>query len=111
MRAIPLFIVFAFSAVLTSASPAAAQVINCRNPQSADEAQICRVPELYEINDRILRRYYRLRSELRGGDLYRLQADQHNWRNARRRCHYDTRCIYEVSSRRLEELRGYRRYR
>jgi uncharacterized protein len=107
MRAALFVLAFAL-AVALGASESAAQGIDCRNPPTGAEVQVCRHPELLELDERMTRRYYRLRDELRGRDRYELEQDQFAWREARRQCKHDPRCVHAIYMRRLDELREYR---
>lgn len=108
MRAVLFVPLLALAAVVSGSSPAAAQGIDCRNPPTGAEVQVCRHPELLELDERMTRRYYRLRDELRGRDRFELEQDQFAWREARRQCKHDPRCVHGIYLRRLEELREYR---
>lgn len=114
MRATKLIAVLAFvlAASASVISPAKAQGTDCRYPASPPltiaELTVCRNPELFELEQRLTRRYLRIRDELRGGELYQFEQQQEAWRARRRQCGYDTRCLHSVYGRRLDELRAYR---
>jgi uncharacterized protein len=108
MRAAFLTFLLALTVSFSLTSGAAAQGIDCRNPPTGAEVQVCRHPELLELDERMTRRYYRLRDELRGRDRYELEQDQFAWREARRQCKHDPRCVHAIYLRRLDELREYR---
>lgn len=100
-----------FTAVATialSAAPAAAQNLNCRRPDGATDFQVCRYPHLNELDERVSRRYFRLRGELRGRSLQEFENDHLQFRRARRDCVDSVPCIEAVYGRRLDELRDYR---
>lgn len=108
MRAAFFVTVLAFAFIAVGITEANAQDIDCRNPPTAAEVTMCRNPELLNLNDRLSRHYFRVKSELRGRDLYEFEREQANWREARRRCIYDVGCIHSVYRRRIDELRDYR---
>ena len=108
MRAALSVLALALAVTLSATSESAAQGIDCRNPPTGAEVQVCRHPELLELDERMTRRYYRLRDELRGRDRYQLEQDQFAWREARRQCKHDPRCVHGIYMRRLDELREYR---
>jgi uncharacterized protein len=102
-------IIFAAIATITlGAAPVAAQNVNCRNPSGPTDYQVCRYPHLGELEDRVARRYFRLRGELRGRAVYDLENDHLRFRRARRDCVDNVRCIEAAYQRRLDELREYR---
>jgi uncharacterized protein len=99
-----------FAGALAGSTTATAQGIDCRRPPTAAEVTICRDPALMQLDERLSRHYFRLRGELRGRELYRFEEEQAGWRETRRRCIYNIRCLYSVYNRRIDELREYRRY-
>jgi len=113
MRADKLFAVIAFAGAAFAISPANAQGTDCRYPVSPpltiSEVTMCRHPELFALEQRLTRRYFRIRSELRGRELYQFEQDQAAWREERRlQCGYDAGCIDRIYRRRLDEFRAYR---
>ena len=112
MRAIQLTAVLVFAAGAFAFSPANAQGTDCRYPSSppltVSEVTVCRNPQLYALEERLTRRYFRIRSELRGRDLYEFERDQEAWRASRRNCGYDTGCLFRLYERRLGEMREVR---
>lgn len=113
MRASRLLSVFVFAVASAAAvSPANAQGTDCRYPSpplTVAEVTVCRHPDLRGLEERLTRRYFQIRGELRGRDAYQLDQDQARWRESRRQCGYDVGCLYRVYERRLDELRQYRR--
>lgn len=111
MRATKLVAVLAFVAA-AAVSPANAQGTDCRYPSSPPltiaEMTVCRHPELSQLEERLTRRYFRIRGELHGRDLYEFERDQEAWRASRRNCGYDTGCLFRLYERRLGELREVR---
>lgn len=101
-------VALALAATVSGISQVEAQGIDCRRPPTAAEVTVCRDPGLMELDDRLARNYFRFRDQLRGPDLYRLEQEQAVWREVRRRCIYDVRCLYGVYQRRIDELREYR---
>ena len=108
MRAVLLIFALALAGTISSTQESAAQGIDCRNPPTGAEVQVCRNPEILELEERMTRRYYRLRDELRGRDRYQLEQEQFAWREQRRQCKHDPRCVHAIYLRRLDELREYR---
>lgn len=102
-------VVLVLAEAVSGISQAEAQGIDCRRPPTAAEGVVCRDHGLMELDERLARNYFRFRDQLRGSDLYRFEQEQAGWREARRRCIYDTRCLYGVYQRRIDELREYRR--
>lgn len=100
--------------VLTAAfgaTNASAQDLNCRNPQSPADFQVCSFPQLRELDDRLARRYFDVHRDLRGRDRQEFENDHLRFRRARRDCYDNIRCLEAVYYQRLEELREYRRRR
>jgi uncharacterized protein len=112
MRTTKLFAVFAFVGAASAVSSANAQGTDCRYPVSPPltiaEVTVCRNPALSQLEERLTRRYLRIRSELRGRDLYEFEREQEVWRASRRNCGYDTGCLYRLYERRLGEMREVR---
>lgn len=92
-------------------SPTSAQDLNCRNPQSPADHQVCSFPQLRELDDRLSRRYFHVHRELRGRDRQEFENDHLRFRRARRDCYDNIRCLEAVYYQRLDELRDYRRRR
>jgi uncharacterized protein len=103
-----LLILVAVATMTLGVEPAAAQNLNCRNPAGPTDVQVCRYPHLGELDDRLERRYRRIRRDLGGYEIQQFDADHLRWRRARRDCGPNVPCIEALYHRRLDELREYR---
>src|SRR5829696_1354704 len=83
-----------------------AQSFNCRYARTADEVAICESARLSVLDERLSRRFFRLRDSLYGPDRARLDRDQTAWLNARHQCGSDRACIADAYLSRLSDLSG-----
>jgi len=88
-------------------APAHAQSFNCSYAGTADEVAICEDARLSALDERMSRRFFRLRSQLYGPDRVRLERDQAIWLNARRRCGGSPGCIAAAYRARIAQLSGW----
>jgi uncharacterized protein len=58
---------------------AQAQSFNCQNARTGDEIAICEDGRLSRLDERLSRRFYRLRDSLYGQDRARLDWTQSRW--------------------------------
>lgn len=91
-------------AALVLASPSHAQSFNCRYARQADEVRICRDPTLSNLDERLSRRFFRLRDALSERELVRLERSQARWLSERGECGSDGACIEDAYRGRLREL-------
>jgi len=84
-----------------------AQSFNCRYARTADEVAICESARLSVLDERLSRRFFRLRDSLYGPDRARLDRDQAAWLNARHQCGSDCACIAAAYRARLSDLSGW----
>ena len=85
---------------------AQAQSFNCQNARARDEIAICEDGRLSRLDERLSRRFYRLRENLYGQDRARLDWTQSRWLDARHRCGFNRGCIAETYRARIAELGG-----
>ena len=95
-------------ATMALGTPAAAQNLNCRNPAGPTDFQVCRYPHLGELEDRVARRYFRARSELRGPARQQFERDHLEFRRERVSCRDHVPCIEAAYRSWLDESREYR---
>jgi uncharacterized protein len=84
-----------------------AQSFNCGNARTPDEIAICEDGRLSRLDERLSRRFYRIRNSLYGPERARLDWTQSRWLDARHRCGYDRGCIAATYRARIAELSGW----
>jgi uncharacterized protein len=80
-------------ATLLAATAAHAQSFNCNYAKAPDEVLICQNKDLAQADESMADKFFRLRQELRGGQLRRLNEMQGGWLAARMTCGRDYPCI------------------
>jgi uncharacterized protein len=95
----------AFASLLLLSS-AQAQSFNCANARTPDEIAICEDGRLSRLDERLSRRFYRLRDSLYGPERARLDYTQSRWLDTRHRCGFDRGCIAATYRARIAELSG-----
>ena len=83
---------------------AQAQSFNCANARAPDEVAICEDGRLSRLDERLSRRFYRLRDGLYGAERARLDYTQSHWLDARHRCGPNRGCIAATYRARIAEL-------
>jgi uncharacterized protein len=70
-----------------------AQSFNCNYAKTPDEVLICQNQGLAQSDESMADKFFRLRQELKGGQLQRLNEMQAGWLAARMTCGRDYPCI------------------
>ena len=89
---------------LLSVQSAQAQSFDCRNARVPDEVAICEDDRLSQLDERLSRRFYRLRDSLYGPDRAGLDYAQSRWLDRRHRCGFNRGCIAAAYRARIAEL-------
>lgn len=89
-------------------SPAAnAQSFNCHQTNTANERVICGNKKLSRLDERMSRRYNRLRDKARGGMERLLEVEQRAWLGSRQKCGRNEACTRRHYNRRIAELQAF----
>ena len=81
------------ASTLMAPTAAHAQSFNCNYAKAPDEVLICQNKDLAQADESMADKFFRLRQELRGGQLQRLNGMQAGWLAARMTCGRDYPCI------------------
>lgn len=88
----------------TTTNPVEAASFNCRYAKLPVEISICQNSHLHRLDERMARKYFRLKNSLPGYLRRELAREQRHWIRSRNRCGYDEYCITSRYTRRIRQL-------
>ena len=99
------FEVLSFAVLLGIAAPgASAASFNCRYAKLPVEVAVCQSRILGRLDERMARKYYRLKERAPYGAWREITREQKRWIRERNSCGYNEGCIEDAYYRRIDRL-------